>query len=111
MQMPALIIIDVLNDFMGSWPPESRRRLTDSINDLTGIMREFGRPVLWIRQEFEPDLSDAFPERRVKGIRKTIKGTPGCEIVPELAVADGEQVIWQERSLSEILRRQVLPTH
>jgi nicotinamidase-related amidase len=97
MQKPALIVIDMLNDFLASWPQESRRRLTDAINDLVGIMREYGQPVVWIRQEFEPDLSDAFAEMRAKGIRAVIKGTPGCRIVPELAVADGEKVIIKKR--------------
>jgi nicotinamidase-related amidase len=97
MQKPALIVIDMLNDFLASWPQESRLRLTDSINDLAGIMREFGRPVLWIRQEFEPDLSDAFPEMRAKGIRTVIKGTSGCEIVPELAVRNTEEIIIKKR--------------
>ncbi len=97
MQKPALIVIDVLNDFLARWPQESRQRLTQSINDLTGIMREFAQPVLWVRQEFEPDLRDAFPEMRAKGIRTTIKGTPGCEIVPELAVGHADQVIVKKR--------------
>ena len=97
MQKPALIVIDVLNDFLARWPQESRRRLTQSINDLASIMREFGRPVLWVRQEFEPDLRDAFPEMKAKGIRTTIRGTPGCEIVPELAVGPADQVIVKKR--------------
>jgi nicotinamidase-related amidase len=80
MQKPALIIIDVLNDFLTRWPPESRQRLTQSINDLAGIMREFGRPVVWVRQEFEADLRDAFPEMRAKGIRTTIRGTPVAKL-------------------------------
>ncbi len=97
MQKPALIVIDMLNDFLAQWPQESRQRLTQSINDLTGTMREFGRPVLWVRQEFEPDLRDAFPEMKAKGIRTTIRGTPGCEIVPELVVDSADQVVVKKR--------------
>ena len=97
MQKPALIVIDVLNDFLARWPQESRQRLTQSINDLTGIMQEFGRPVLWVRQEFEPDLRDAFPEMRTKGIRIAIKGTPGCQVVPELAVGATNEIIVKKR--------------
>jgi nicotinamidase-related amidase len=54
-------------------------------------------PVLWVRQEFEADLSDALLEVRQKGIRSTIRGTPGCEIVPELKPADGERVLVKMR--------------
>jgi nicotinamidase-related amidase len=97
MQKPALIVIDMLNDFLGQWPQESRQGLTHSINNLTAIMREFGRPVLWVRQEFEPDLRDAFPEMKAKGIRITIKGTSGCEIVPELAVESADKVVVKKR--------------
>ncbi len=97
MQKPALIVIDMLNDFLARWPLESRQRLTHSINDLAGIMREFGRPVLWVRQEFEPDLQDAFPEMKAKGIRTTIRGTPGCEIVPELVVDPADQLVVKKR--------------
>ena len=42
-------------------------------------MRQLGRPIIWVRQEFEPDLCDAFPEMKAKGIRITIKGTVGCD--------------------------------
>lgn len=97
MQKPALIVIDMLNDFLARWTPESRQRLTHSVNNLAGIMREFQRPVLWVRQEFEPDLRDAFPEMRAKGIRTTIRGTPGCEIVPELVVDPADQVVVKKR--------------
>ena len=97
MQKPVLLVIDVLNDFLDRWPPESRRRLTTSINELAGIMREFERPVIWVRQEFEPDLRDAFPEMRAKRIRVTIKGTRGCEIVPELAVDPSDAVVIKKR--------------
>jgi len=87
----------MLNDFLAQWPQESRQRLTQAINDLTGIMREFGRPVLWVRQEFEPDLRDAFPEMRAKGIRIAIKGTPGCGIVPELTVGRVDELVVKKR--------------
>ena len=60
-------------------------------------MRSFSHPVIWVRQEFEPDLRDALPEMRAKGIRITIKGTPGCEILPELAVAPSDVVIVKKR--------------
>jgi nicotinamidase-related amidase len=75
-------------------------------------MRSLAHPLIWVRQEFEPDLRDAFPEMRTKGIRITIKGTPGCEILPELSVAPADTVLVKRRysafygtTLDEILSR------
>jgi len=97
MEKPVLIVIDMLLDLLESWEPGKKKRLVNSSNELAAIMRDFSLPVIWVRQEFEPDLRDAFPEMRAKGIRVTIKGTPGCEIVPELAVAPSDVVIVKKR--------------
>ena len=50
-----------------------------------------------VRQEFDPDLSDAFLEMRSKGIRTNIKGTPGCEIIPELIVKPSDSILVKKR--------------
>jgi nicotinamidase-related amidase len=112
MKKPVLIVIDMLSDFLKGWQPDRRERLINSINELVTIMRNASHPVIWVRQEFEPDLRDAYPEMRAKGIRVTIRGTPGCEIVPELAVAPSDVVIVKKRysafygtSLDETLAR------
>lgn len=97
MEKPVLIVIDMVRDFLESWERGRRKKLVHSINALVAIMRNFSRPVIWVRQEFEPDLRDAFPEMRAKGIRITIKGTPGCEILKELAVAPSDLVIVKKR--------------
>jgi nicotinamidase-related amidase len=97
MEKPVLIVIDMLRDFLSGWERDRKEILVQSINELVGIMRSFSLPVLWVRQEFEPDLRDALPEMRVKGIRITIKGTPGCEIVSELAVSPSDTVIVKKR--------------
>jgi isochorismate hydrolase len=60
-------------------------------------MRSHERPVIWVRQEFRADLRDAFPETRAKGIRITIQGTQGCQIVSELAVNPSDTVLIKER--------------
>ena len=113
MKQPALIVVDMLNDFLASWEPSARSRLTQSINELVQIVRLSACPVIWIRQEFEDDLHDAFPEMRAKGIRITVKGTSGCQIVPELSPSPAEPIIVKKRysafygtSLDEILGRQ-----
>ena len=97
MKTPVLIVIDMLNDFLASWEPGRRRELVQSINELAGVFRSRSLPVVFIRQEFEPDLSDAFPEMKAKGIHKVIKGTPGCQIVSELAVAPSDTVLVKKR--------------
>jgi nicotinamidase-related amidase len=97
MEKPVLIVIDMLRDFLRSWERDRKEILVQSINELVGVMRSFSLPVLWVRQEFEPDLQDAFPEMRAKEIRITIKGTPGCEILSELAVAPSDIVIVKKR--------------
>jgi nicotinamidase-related amidase len=97
MKQAALIVIDMLNDFLDQWPPASREVLVNSTQDLVTMMRSMGRPVIWVRQEFESDLRDAFLEMRTKGIRITMKGTPGCQVVPKLDVAVGEPVVVKKR--------------
>ncbi|HUI85213.1 MAG TPA: isochorismatase family cysteine hydrolase [Candidatus Binatia bacterium] len=97
MKRPALLVIDMLNDFLDQWPAASRKALLDATNELLAMMRSAGLPVIWVRQEFEPDLSDALPEMRQKGISITIKGTPGCQIVPELTIDARDAVVIKKR--------------
>jgi nicotinamidase-related amidase len=97
MRRPALIVIDMQNDFLEKWPAESRQRLVQSINELAEIIRGAGHPAIWVRQEFEPDLRDAFPAIRKTGVPITVKGTHGCQITAELAVAPSDSVIVKKR--------------
>ncbi len=94
---PALLVIDMLNDFLEKWSPASRDRLAASIQELVAMMRRSGNPIIWVRQEFEPDLRDAFPEMREKGIRITIRGTPGARITSLLDVAPSDTVVVKKR--------------
>ena len=48
------------------------------------MARETGCPVIWVRQEFEPDLSDAMLDMKSKNIHMFIKGTAGPLILDEL---------------------------
>jgi maleamate amidohydrolase len=102
----------MVNDFLATWEPMPKQRLIRSINDLVSLMRQNDHPIIWVRQEFEPDLHDAFPEMRAKGIRITIKGTSGCRIAPELEVAPPDPVVIKKRysaffntDLDQILNR------
>ncbi len=97
MRRPVLIVIDMLNDFLEKWAATPKQQLLRSTNDLIGLMRQGSHPIIWVRQEFEPDLRDAFPEMKSKGIRITIKGTAGCQIVPDLATAPSDPVVIKKR--------------
>lgn len=81
-----LLIIDMLNDFFRQHTGLAARRasLVASINELSGAFRRADQPIIWVCQQFDSDLSDAFPEMRRDGVRLTIKGTEGCELLPEL---------------------------
>ena len=82
----ALLIIDMLNDFFRQHAhlAEQRTRLVAAINTLAEAFREQSQPVFWVRQEFAPDMHDAFLEMRKHNLRVTIAGTDGCELLPEL---------------------------
>jgi nicotinamidase-related amidase len=61
MRRPAFFVIDMLNDCFGHAELDRMRvALCSSINQLTALARTNGFPVIWVRQEFESDLSDAF---------------------------------------------------
>ena len=112
MKRPVLIVIDMLQDFLKDWDPKHRQCLLDSTNELLSIARNAACPVIWVRQEFEPDLRDAFPEMKAKRIHITIRGTPGCQIVPELSAAPSDTVVIKKRysaffgtNLDEIIDR------
>jgi nicotinamidase-related amidase len=97
MRKPVMVVIDLMNDFLERWEPARRAVLIESTNELAGIVRKSGGAVIWVRQEFEPDLSDAFPEMRAKGIHVAIKGTDGCKLDSRLAIASTDRVIVKKR--------------
>jgi maleamate amidohydrolase len=97
MQEPALIVIDLLNDFLQAWEPAAREKLLRSTNALVEMMRAHHRPVIWVRQQFRPDLSDAFREMRAKGIPITIEGTAGCQFALELVIDPADAVLIKKR--------------
>jgi maleamate amidohydrolase len=94
---PLLPVVDMQNDFLEMWPAASRESLLRSTCDLVSSMRTHGYPVVWVRQEFEPDLRDAFLEMKSKRISITIKGTPGSEIAKELLVATSDPIVVKKR--------------
>jgi nicotinamidase-related amidase len=94
---PMLLVIDMLVDFLDRWPVAERVTLVAAIHRLIEAFRAGGHLVVWVRQEFAPDLSDAFREMRRDNIRVTIKGTEGCRIIPELTPAADDLHVIKKR--------------
>ena len=93
---PVLLVIDMLNDFFERGRYD-RNTLVQAVNALVGDVRTMGVPIIWVRQEFEPDLSDAFLELRRREISITIKHTSGCDFLPELDVQPIDHVLVKKR--------------
>jgi nicotinamidase-related amidase len=99
MPRPELIIIDMQEDFFLRQPhlAEQRRPLVNAVNELSRGFRRAALPVIWVRQEFAPDLSDAPRDVRQDDYRVTIHGTSGCEILRELEREAGDFNIVKKR--------------
>lgn len=98
MSSSVFLVIDVLNDFFRNQPLAGRRtELASAINQLVRSFRAGRQPIIWVRQEFKSDLSDAFLEMRKENIHITITGTTGAQILPELDVQPVDTVIVKKR--------------
>jgi nicotinamidase-related amidase len=95
---PVLVIIDMLNDYFREGRlAEARTALTTAINQLVAFARQKDFPVIWVRQEFKPDLSDAFMAIRNSRQPITIQGTDGCQILDELNRQPHDHLIIKKR--------------
>ena len=92
-----LIVIDMLNDYLDRWDSDSRKTLISETNHLIHAFRAAACPVIWVRQSFKADLSDAFLEMRDQQIAITIEGTRGAEIDQDLARHEDDIVIVKKR--------------
>src|SRR5438093_10580281 len=95
----ALLVVDMLNDFFRQHAALSLQRdqIVAAINYLARTFRENHQPIIWVRQEFSPDLRDSFLAMRKRNLRVTIAGTDGCEILPELERDPSEKVVVKKR--------------
>jgi nicotinamidase-related amidase len=93
----SLVIIDLLNDFLDQWATDKVDRLVQNTNRLVSAFRRSDLPVIWVRQEFRPDLGDAFLEMRDKGIATTIEATRGAQLHAGLD--------WQPTDITVIKKR------
>lgn len=95
---PAILIIDVLEDFFKEGHlREHRHELTQNINGLTVFGRAHKIPIIWVRQEYKEDLSDAPPVMRRTHYAVTIEKTRGCRILEELVRESTDYEIVKKR--------------
>lgn len=97
MPKTAILVIDMLNDFLDRWSDEARSELIENTNALIDLGRKHGLPVIWVQQAFKSDLSDAFLEMRDKQIAVTIEGTRGADIHSDLDRRSGDPHILKKR--------------
>ena len=94
----AALIIDMQEDFFAHERLVQRRaKLSRGVNELVAICRRNGVDVIWVKQEFSPDLSDAMLEARRKSIRVVISGTPGASILSELDFRPSDHLVVKKR--------------
>src|ERR1044072_1090021 len=118
MEKPALLVIDMCQDFFKEGRlQELRPSLTTSINELTTHFRKISIPIIWVRQEFKPDLSDAFLSMRQQKTKITIIGTGGEKVLTELCFHKSDLEVIKKRysaffrtNLDEVLAS-IAPTH
>ncbi|MHB1993268.1 cysteine hydrolase family protein [Metallibacterium scheffleri] len=92
------LIIDMQVDFFAhELLSKQRAELVARTNSLVAVARESAAFVVWIKQEFSPDLSDATLEVRNRMINVVIAGTPGASILPELDVRPSDRVLVKKR--------------
>lgn len=90
----------------------SQGRLIEATNSLLKFFRQSDYPVIWIRQEFKEDLSDAFISMRNEGIKITIAGTEGAKLLSGLEIESTDVEVIKKRysaffetNLDQILER------
>jgi maleamate amidohydrolase len=92
------LVIDMQADFFGHQRLSLLRpALAGHTNALTAMARDAAIPVVWVRQEFAADLSDASLEVRRGQIQVVISGTPGAELLPELDIDTADHFVLKKR--------------
>jgi len=94
----ALLVIDLLEDFFKEGRlADHRQKLTTAINELVDEAHKNGILVIWVRQEYKADLSDAPLYNRKNNKLITIQGTKGCQLLPELHYETEDSQIVKKR--------------
>ncbi len=96
--IPVTLIIDMQVDFFAHKRlSDGRGGLVVNVNALAAATREAETPLVWVKQEFSPDLSDASLEVKRSKISVVISGTSGAQILPELDVRSSDNIIIKKR--------------
>lgn len=110
---PALLIIDMQKDFfVGERLLKAKDTLVKNINFLEDVVRRHHVPIVWVRQEMNPDLSDAPLGDKKLGRKIVVAGTEGSRLVDGLQKKDGDFEIIKTRyspfyktNLEELLQK------
>lgn len=96
--MKALIVIDMQKDFFKKEVLNNlKENLCGRINKAVSYARSKGMPVIWVRQEFSPDYSDAPLDVKKHRYNVTIAGTEGCQILDELDINENDSAVIKTR--------------
>jgi len=94
MKKKAVIVVDMLNDFVtGSLACERGKAIVPALVRLLEGARKKGVPVIYAN---DSHLKGIDLELRLWGDH-AIRGTPGAEIIPELAAREGDYVVPKRR--------------
>ena len=93
----SLLNIDLTKDCLGHLAAPEVDRIIAGTNELVRLFRRTERPIVWVRQEFAPDLSDAFLEMRRRRIQAHIASTPGAQLDPRLDVRATDVMVIKKR--------------
>jgi nicotinamidase-related amidase len=102
MKQPALLIVDMQNDFVLPDAPlcvAGARATIPRLRALLDFFRAQGLPVFHVVREYRADGSDVEITRHERFLRApyAVPGTPGCEIVAELTPLPGEYRVVKPR--------------
>jgi len=98
----AVVIMDYQNDIVGGYPEDVRNELLARASRVLTAARSKDIPIIYIAVRFRegyPEISTRDAARR--GIRQTgrlVEGTPGAEILSEVAPQPGEVVVAKRRT-------------
>jgi len=98
----AVVIMDYQNDIVGTLPEDVRNELLARASAALESARREGIPIIYVVVRFRegyPEVSSRDAARR--GIRESgrlTEGTPGAEILPEVAPQHGEVVVTKRRT-------------
>lgn len=94
MGKPAVLVVDMLNDFVtGSLACDRGKAIVPAVRELIDSARTVGVPVVFCN---DAHLRGVDRELRVWGDH-AIAGTPGAEVIPELKPCDGDYVVPKRR--------------